>query len=293
MNFSTFINEQFLPHTRATLAASSQASYRLACTSLQRVFGALELSELTVPIGISGFAEISRLNPRLGHRSLQHLRAILSAVITHAIRLGLLPLTSGTLTKYIVLPKRGNTRVQHAYTLPQVQAILATLTGLPRVAVALAAYAGLRSAEISGLMWQDWRDDCLYIERAVWRGIVGRTKNQASCAPVPVIAPLAAILEQWKQETGGNGYMLASAVGGSIRIDRLAQASVRPAVEKIPLPWTGVHAFRRSCATLLYQAGIPDLTIARILRHGSVETTRRCYIKSTSADLRAAMEALQ
>jgi integrase len=37
------------------------------------------------------------------------------------------------------------------------------------------------------------------------------------------------------------------------------------------------HDLRRSCAERLVAAGIPEREVARVLRHASVETTRRHY----------------
>lgn len=297
MTLSRFVDEQWMPRVREQCAASTQASYNLVWRNhLQPVLGAIALPEITVPIATDAIRQIFRMSPALSRTSLLHIRAVLSSILTHGIRLGILP-SERHVTRYMELPKTTTSKFKgDAYTLEELKQILSVITGQARVAVAIAGYAGLRSAEISGLMWPDYHDGCLWVSRAVWRGIVGETKNAASRAPVPVIAPLAEILDQWRLETSATanpeGYILTSIGGGSVRIDRLVQSSVRPAVEKIPLPWNAMHGFRRSCSSILHHAGVPDVTIAKVLRHANVETTRRHYIKFDDRDLRNAMEAL-
>jgi integrase len=44
-----------------------------------------------------------------------------------------------------------------------------------------------------------------------------------------------------------------------------------------PIKYASAHDLRRSCAERLLDAGVPPMTIARVLRHSSWETTRRHY----------------
>jgi integrase len=52
----------------------------------------------------------------------------------------------------------------------------------------------------------------------------------------------------------------------------------------------GFHAFGRGLATNLHDLGVDGPTIQRILRHGDVSTTRRCYIKTLPEQSVAANE---
>jgi integrase len=42
--------------------------------------------------------------------------------------------------------------------------------------------------------------------------------------------------------------------------------------------YASAHDLRRSCATRLVDAGVPEREVAVIMRHASVETTRRHYV---------------
>jgi integrase len=61
--------------------------------------------------------------------------------------------------------------------------------------------------------------------------------------------------------------------------------------ERLPV-WRGWHAFRRGLATNLHELGVDDKTIQAILRHSSVEVTRKCYIKTLPKQTTDAMEQL-
>ena len=57
--------------------------------------------------------------------------------------------------------------------------------------------------------------------------------------------------------------------------------------------WRGWHAFWRGIATNLHDLGVDDLTIQRILRHSSVEVTRRAYIRTLPEQSVEAMSRLE
>ncbi len=57
--------------------------------------------------------------------------------------------------------------------------------------------------------------------------------------------------------------------------------------------WHGWHGFRRGLASNLYDLGVDDLTIQRILRHSDVETTRKSYIKVREPNVMSGMERLE
>jgi integrase len=62
------------------------------------------------------------------------------------------------------------------------------------------------------------------------------------------------------------------------RIGKKAGVVVHPGGESgRPTKYASAHDLRRSCAERLLDAGVPPMTIARVLRHASWETTRRHY----------------
>jgi integrase len=53
------------------------------------------------------------------------------------------------------------------------------------------------------------------------------------------------------------------------------------------------HAYRRGLATNLKKLAVPDTTIQAILRHESVSTTQRFYIKTAREDAMDAMKKFE
>jgi hypothetical protein len=64
-------------------------------------------------------------------------------------------------------------------------------------------YAGLREGEMGGLDWTDYDSlsevKSLNVNKSLWRGHLKRPKTVASGDNVPVIEPLAAILDEYRQ----------------------------------------------------------------------------------------------
>jgi integrase len=300
--FRQFANEVWMPRVVNQLARSTRSSYLYAWEHyLLSHLGELALEDFKTPAGQLLFNDLRRLG--LSRVSLRHLKAVVSAILTQAIRCGIISQNPMT---YVEIPKGGPTySIHNAYTLKEICDILDALIGMAKVAVALAAYTGLRRAELQGVQWPDYRDGLLHVSRAVWRGHVGPTKNQASNAPVPVIPKLAQILDQWRQanrpyaETPNgsvlnNDYILAATDGGPVRLDKLADSSIRPALTLAGLPWYGFHAFRRGLATNLHELGVQDRLIQAIMRHSRIETTQNIYIQARhEATAKALTEALE
>lgn len=67
---------------------------------------------------------------------------------------------------------------------------------------AVAAFAGLRRAELRGLGWEDYDGQLLSVNRPVWEGFTNEPKRKRSKASVPVIPLLAEILERHRVTCG-------------------------------------------------------------------------------------------
>jgi integrase len=120
-------------------------------------------------------------------------------------------------------------------------------------------------------------------------------KTRKSKASVPVIAPLARLLDSHRCLSGSpaNGLMFRSSVGKPINLDALAANVIVPLVTKAGVRWHGWHAFRRGLATNLYQLGVSDKIIQRILRQATVAVTQNCYIKTADSEAAAAMRQFE
>jgi integrase len=108
---------------------------------------------------------------------------------------------------------------------------------------------------------------------------------------VPVIAPLRERLERWRSTCGNptSGWIFPSERNTPIHLGNLINRKILPALKAAGLHWKGFHSYRRGLGTNLQALGVPAETIRLILRHSSVETTQRHYIKPRTADVQKAM----
>ncbi|MGD1082741.1 MAG: tyrosine-type recombinase/integrase [Candidatus Sulfotelmatobacter sp.] len=146
--------------------------------------------------------------------------------------------------------------------------MLGKLTGLSRVVVGVAAFTGLRLAELKGLQWADYDGHMLHVRRNVWR------RNS-----VPVIAPLRKLLDAHKASSNGAVWMFQGTRGFAYNLDNLTGREIRPVLGD---RWHGWHAFRRGIATVLFDLGVDPEVAATILGHSDSAVTRRHYIKLQS-----------
>jgi integrase len=176
----------------------------------------------------------------------------------------------------------------YAYTLEEVTAMLMRLPLRSAAVVSVAAFTGLRKGEISALMWEQYRDGLLYVEKSKWRTHLSGPKTKKSKSPVPVIAPLAKILERWRGTMGNpdSGWMFGS---GPLDVENFDDRYIKPFVDN----WRGWHAFRRGLSTTLHRLGVPDKDIQQILRHANVSVTQESYIKTATPDALSAMRLLE
>ena len=225
---------------------------------------------------------------KLSHASLSRIKTGMSALFGHAVRLGFVTMNPIRDTK---VEGRRSTFNGHAYTLEDVKWMLTKLPEPSRTVVAVAAYAGLREAEIRGLRWSDYDGEFLHVRSTVWRCHEADTKTTASEASVPVISTLRKMLDAHKRRSSGEWIFAGPKKGFSLSLDNLSRRVIAP---KIGDRWHGWHAFRRGIGTSLFELGVPAETAKIILRHSAVAVTQKHYIKLQAAkEGRAAMDKLQ
>ncbi|MCI0622103.1 MAG: tyrosine-type recombinase/integrase [Acidobacteria bacterium] len=214
-------------------------------------------------------------------------------------------------------PRAAEPQETYAYTLEEVQAILAVLPEPAATAFAVAAFMGLRHGEIQGLLWENYGPGEMLISRSIWNGHVTEPKTRKGRAPVPVIRQLAERLEMHRLRCGNSaaGPIFANSKGKPLSLIHVVNNVILPTLNRCGhcgkaeaehaqnghaykrnsrLPeWHGWHAARRGLGSNLYRLGVPDMVIQRILRHANVSTTATYYIKTAADDVRSAMAKLE
>ena len=129
-----------------------------------------------------------------------------------------------------------------------------------KAAIYIAAYSGLRSAEILALQPVDVRQGVIHVRKSK----SGR----------PRLVPVVPLLRPWLK-------MLPIGLHPSTLSHAVSRA----------MPGVRFHDLRHSCASLLLAAGVDLYTISKILGHSSIQTTQRYSHLETKA-LKKAMRKI-
>jgi integrase len=283
-----FLEYVYLPYVREHLKPSTFKNYNDRCKLLKPHFGTIELRKVRTP-DIERFMDGVAAGKQRANQSFLHLKAFLSGAFTYAQRKGLVvtnPVLPAKAPKG--LPK-GETA---AYTLEEIQKMLAVLDEPARTIVLVLALTGLRVGELQGLRWEDIDGNELHIRRSVVKGHISDVKTTASKGAIPLLPIVRKALEEHRKRSAG-GFIFSGVISGKpMIVENLLRLYMIPQLEAAGLAWSGWHGFRRGVATNLHKLGVDDLTISRILRHASVAITQMAYIKPVSRKSQAAMGKL-
>ncbi len=232
----------------------------------------------------------------LCRRSLQHIKCSLSAIFKLAKQQGYF-VGENPVRDTAVAPNAKEPQQTHAYSLDEIRATLAVLPEPAATIFATAAFTGLRRGEIRGMRWEDYQDGEIRVTRSVWEGHTTEPKTFQSRGAVPIIRPLARMLDAHRLRCGNpqSGPIFAARNGKPLSMNNVLGRAILPALRKAGLDslWHGWHAARRGLGSVLYALGVPEKTIQAILRHANVSTTSTYYIKTAPADATAAMAKLE
>jgi integrase len=169
------------------------------------------------------------------------------------------------------LPKRFKTRVP-CFRLGDVARLIDVSVDEIRTIFWLAAEAGLRAGEISGLRLEDLAPSWLLVQRAVWRGIVGSPKTESSIRTVAISPQLAKLLDQQKQRQVSKGhylYVFSTKNGTPLDMNLFRRRVLHPLLAKLGIPRAGLHAFRHFSTSLLHKLGVEVKVMVERLGHSS------------------------
>ncbi len=290
-----FVSDVYFPQIERRLRPSTLRGYRAIWNEqLKPHCAKLWLRDIRTSHMQSVLDELAR-GGRLNINSLKHAKGLLSGVLKLAIQLDYYPGDHNPVQQTSLPIEVRPVEETYAYSLEEIEAMLAVLPEPAATAVACAAYTGARRGELRGMSWENYRDGEMMIAHSVWQGHVTEPKSKKSKAPIPVIRRLADRLEFHRARLGNpeSGPIFPNEAGRPMDLNNLLGRVIQPALRSAGIRWHGWHAFRRGLATNLYRLGVPDKTIQAILRHANVATTQNVYIKTGSEDARAAMDKLE
>jgi len=295
---ATFVENYYLPFAQENCRPSTYSAYatqwrtylasRLTKTTL-RDFRTVDAANLLGEIHVCH---------RLSRSTLRHLKAFMSAVFTFAKNQGILdglnPIQDAMIPKKAAAPKE-----THANTTDEVLSMMAALENAGErracAAIAMMFFAGLRPGEARGANWENFDGKRLYIKRSIWRTYATEPKTAEASKPVPIIDPLRSLLAELRVADGNpeSGPILRGPVGKPLNLDNLAKRTVRPILKAAGMKWHGWYALRRGIATLVNSVEKDAMAAKGLLRHASVITTQKHYIKEVPGITLKAMEKIE
>ena len=312
-----FVEKIYFPEVEKRLAKSTVRGYREAWKNhiQDRVIGTRVRDFRTVD-GEILMRDIEREHgEELAHGTYKHIKVTLSAIFTHAKRVGVFDGVNPI--QHVSIPKgKRHGRKRLAYSLEEIAQHLELFRRDPvivrredrsayapeiparviRAVIGVAAFAGLRQGEIRGIWWEDDDGEILNIRRSVWRTTVKEDtkthEDEEDPGVVPIIRPLRLMLDSIRPKLA-SGWIFGNTIGGALDLDNLADRVIKPILKANGLKWKGWQAYRRGLATNLKKLGVSDTTIQAILRHENVSTTQRFYIKTAREDTVDAMKQLE
>jgi integrase len=293
-----FVELQYLPYVEENFKPSTCAGYK----SLWEMYLAPRLAAIalrdfrTVDAAVL-LAEVYRAH-NIGRTTLKHVKSFLCGVFTYAKNQGVLdgvhPIRDA------MIPKKANAPAEtHAATPDEVLASMDALDKADqkkaRAAVALMFFAGLRPGEARGACWEDYDGKKLTVRQSVWHTFTTAPKTIGSAKPVPIIEPLTGILAELRaaDKNPSSGPILRGPSGKPLDLHNLGNRVVIPTLRAAGIAWHGWYSLRRGVATAVTALSTDSLAAKGLLRHSSVSTTERHYIKDAPENTLQAMKRLE
>jgi integrase len=177
-----------------------------------------------------------------------------------------------------------------ALTREQLALLLALLPERWRLLFRVLAATGLRISELIALEWQhlvlDGSTPHIRVRRAIVRGRLGQVKSRHGRREVPL--PLELVSELRRSQASSewpDGPVFPSMTGTPLDPGNLRRRVLAPAAEEAGVPWCGLHTFRHTCASLLFDRGANAKQVQRWLGHHKPSFTLDTYIHLLSDDL--------
>lgn len=277
--------EYYIKTHAALMRTSSLKKYRAVIrVQIAPAFAGLAIAEIDSAM----IRElIARLTTRYRRNTVQSIRGVLLQVLRQAARDGYGARRIDA--REVRLPKANVVEPERPFFTTQQLDLILDSSDHPRRALwAVMGLAGLRVGEALGLCWShvDFERQILKIRQSAMAGKISPVKTGASAADLPILAPLAAILADYRRAWRPNaaGLLFATRRGTPLATDYVRRYWLQPLLASLGLPRAGCHAFRHGLPGRLSQAGVSTPVIQKIMRHATAAMTER-YLHTRVEDI--------
>lgn len=271
MTFAQFVEEEYLPHQKATRRASTYRRDQMLYNNVKESFGGMLLGGI-------GANEIRKyITKRMSGETcrgtapspaqLNRERAFLSAALNAALVADYIDRNPVAKVKKL---REDNTR-DRWLTGDEEAALLAKCPGWLRPIVVFALNTGMRRNEILGLKWSD-------VDKAKRLVRVGQESKSHKTRYIPINSTVEALLDAQTRYVGEEGPVPFVFVNPRF-LKPYNSFSVshhfKTAAIDADLGDVVFHTCRHTFASRLVQAGVPDREIQRYLGHSSLQMVAR------------------
>lgn len=296
-----FIERFFQERVDHVLKESTRTKYRQLTKRVYQYLGHMRLDKIShrdvqafiYQLSENGVSDKGRNeDKKLSAKSIRHYLSFLSAVMSYAVELGLIPTNPCREIRVTGAPKSE----RKCYSLAEVQHLLCTLEEAPpvrRLFVMFLAYTGCRKGEALGLEWQDidFTNGTWNLQRAVGHTVEAGTytdtpKTKASIRTIKLPDTLLWELRNFRKIQSeerlalGDAWKAGNRVfssGGDFHGNSSMYNWMNRWCKAHQIPFYGLHAFRHFAATQMIGSGIDVRTVSAVLGHAKPSTTLNIY----------------
>ena len=156
---------------------------------------------------------------------------------------------------------------------------------------------GIRWSELAALRWGDLRLDgsetSLRVRRAYVKGTFKPPKSRHGLRTIPLDASLARELRKVLAEAKFNedgDLVFCAGNGAPLRQENVRRRVLAVAAGEAGVPWIGFHAFRHTCASMLFESGRNIVQVQQWLGHHSPGFTLDTYVHLLDAGVGGALD---
>ncbi len=193
----------------------------------------------------------------LGWESANHYRNLLSKVFTVAKKWGYF--SGANPIAGVELPEKVAVGEKQILTPEQVSRLMDVISEPVRTMVWLSLLTGLRIGEVLGLPWKNvaFSSRQIRITQAFYRGTIGSPKTKCSKRLVSIPTALRAVLTKlYESSKHEEEKLVFHTVNGTPYNDsNLLHRCLKPAGQKLGMPWLNWHTLRRTHITLFPGGG--------------------------------------
>jgi integrase len=154
------------------------------------------------------------------------------------------------------------------------------------------AATGVRTSEAIALQWRHLALDAplphVKVRHALVKGRMGPPKSRYGRREIPLDQLLATALREHHTATewpGEEDPVFPAANRSPLMPNNVFRRVLQPARQAANLPWVGFHAFRHTCASILFAEGGNAVQVQRWLGHHSAAFTLATYVHLLDGDL--------